>query len=73
MTGSTPIRLKAWLDETGTKPVWLAERVHVGRSTMCEWLAGTKPIGHQHQLAILRVLRERQLQKVGPELFYSEV
>lgn len=72
MEGSTSIRLRAFLEQTGTKHRWLAEQLYVSKSLLSEWLSGAKPVPEAHRVRILEALRERQELDVPGDLFYRE-
>jgi hypothetical protein len=73
MEGSTTTtRLRAFLDETGTRPRWLAERIGVSRQQLQSWLAGARPVPEAYRTRIILVLRKRQLVAIPTDLFETE-
>lgn len=75
MEGSQrPMRLRSYLESTGTNVAWLARRIGVGRSTLHDWVNGRDghPMPEVRREAVLEVLRERADAVVGPDLFESE-
>lgn len=72
MEGSTQLRLRAFLDETGTRHSWLIERLGVSKGHFSEWLSGKRPVPEHHRLEIIVVLRERQLKRIPTDLFDLE-
>lgn len=69
MEGSTHIRLRAFLETTGTKHSWLIAQLGVSKACFSEWLSGknTVPVRYQHE--IIEVLRRRQLEAIPSGLF----
>ena len=69
MEGSTSIRLRAYLKRTGTQQQWLAQQLGVNRAHLHNWLTGRQPVPRERQHEILRVLRQRQLERIPRDLF----
>lgn len=76
MEGSQrPMRLRSYLESTGTTVAWLAREVGVSRSVLHDWVSGrpgASPMPAARRAQVLEVLRERAGVEVGPDLFESE-
>lgn len=61
-------RLARYLRETGTQIAWLAREAKVSRRAVYDWLDGARP-SDEHRERVLEVLRRRQDEPVGDDLF----
>lgn len=69
MEGSTHIRLRAFLETTGTKHSWLVDQLGVSKACFSEWLSGKNAVPVRYRHEIIEVLRRRQLEQIPRDLF----
>mgnify|MGYP001558584352 CR=1 FL=1 len=52
-----PLSLREWLDTSGVRPAYLAERVGVSVATVYRWRAGARVVQLAHAVALVEVSR----------------